>query len=184
MMENQNRWKDFFSSKKSVLLLLLVAIVSSTLYAIYLKQKHCLDVSYIGQYWGASGSWDGLDVEKGMQVYWIYLKKYLIVWLFGTVSFLWPMVIGITFFDIFAYGFSVTALYLNYGKSGILIAGKLFMIQGIILTVLLLELLDYIIKKNQVFHSITIRSYMLYLVLGGIGCGIIALNEVLINAIL
>ena len=179
-MNNKNRWKDFFKERGSVLLLFALAIVSSTLYAIYLKQNQRLELGYLEQYLHDSSVSMKLDIKCGIQIFIGYYKKYLIVWMLGLVSFLTPIVVVGTFLEVFAYGFSIATLYLGYGKEGVLIASCLFVLQGVIINVLLLELLNGILKKNQIFNVHVPKNYGLYLIEGGVGCILVVLVEIFI----
>ena len=70
MMENQSGWRDFVSNKKSVLLLLVAAVISSALYAIYLQQRGELDTSYISTYWQEGEVEKNFNLHIGLEIYW------------------------------------------------------------------------------------------------------------------
>lgn len=181
MMENQSGWRDFVSNKKSVLLLLVAAVISSALYAIYLQQRGELDTSYISTYWQEGEVEKNFNLHIGLEIYWFYLKKYLIVWLLGLIRFFIPIAVGVVFFDLFTYGFSIATMCLNYGRVGMFVAGEMFLLQGVILSVLLLELLDEALKRNQVFSINGKTNYIFRLIVGGIGCAVIMLIEIFIK---
>lgn len=174
---------DFIKTKKSVLLLLGTAIVSSTLYAISLQQGHNLNLSYVEQYVKESHLHNHLDLKTAVWIFIAYFKKYAFIWLAGILPFLWPIAIGLAFCDIFSYGFSVSAVYLSFGGKGILMGLSLFIIQGIILTFLLLDLTESILKKNNIFNFLdehVYAPYYYYLVKGGLGCLFITFIEIVL----
>lgn len=175
--------KEFIKTKKSVLLLLGLAIVSSTLYAISLKQGHKMNLSYLEQYMKESHVHNNLDLKMACLIFGNYLKKYGLVWLIGAIHFLWPLAIGLAFFHIFTYGFSIAAVYLSFGGTGLLMGLSLFMIQGVLLTVLLLDLAEGIWKKNNILEEILNSNYYFYLLKGILGCLIITLIEILLTVL-
>ena len=181
MMSNQNEWKTFLKAKGSVLLLFAVAIIGGTLYAIYLKQNHALDMDYIQNYLVDSKSDEGIVFESSLITFITYFKKYAIIWFLGIVSFTGPIAIVGALVNIFGYGFSVAALYLVYGTSGLLMAGQLFMIQGIVFAVLLLELINFIMRKNDISISGASGNYGICLLSGGLGCALITGWEMVLN---
>jgi len=181
MMNNQKTWKEILGSKKSVFLLLVLAIVSSTLYAIYLNQHQQMDLAYLEEYLKGSDQYIALDLQSISQVFMTYFKRYLIVWLVGGVAFLAPIAIGISFMELFAYGFSMTSLYLQYGIKGIYIAGSLFILQGVVFCVLLLEIVEIILKRKHFFGTERTKSYGGYLLKGAIGCVLVVLLEIIVT---
>lgn len=182
-MEKREAVLDFIKTKKSVLLLLGLAIVSSTLYAISLKQGHKMNLDYLEQYIKESQLHNHLDLKTACFIFGAYFKKYGLVWILGAIHFLWPLAIGLAFFHIFTYGFSVTAVYLSFGGQGILMSFGLFMIQGIILAVLLLDLSEGIMRKNNLFENDIQPSYYQYLLKGLVGCLIITFIEVVLTVL-
>lgn len=182
-MEKREAVLAFIKAKKSVLLLLGLAIVSSTLYAISLKQGHKMNLDYLEQYIKESHLHNHLDLKAAFLIFGTYFKKYGLIWIVGAIHFLWPVAIGLAFFHLFTYGFSVAAVYLSFGASGILMALSLFMIQGIILAVLLLDLAEGILKKNNIFEEYIHPSYYYYLLKGLVGCLIITFIEVLLTVL-
>ncbi|MBE6021724.1 MAG: hypothetical protein E7231_00665 [Cellulosilyticum sp.] len=180
-MNNQKTWKEILESKKSVLLLLVLAIVSSTLYAIYLKQHQQMDLTYLEQYLKESDLYIALDLKSISQVFISYFKRYVIVWLMGGIVFLAPAAIGISFMELFAYGFSMTSLYLEYGIKGVWMAGGLFLLQGTVFCVLLLEIVEVILKRKQFFSTEITKSYGVYLLKGVSGCVLVVLLEIIVT---
>lgn len=179
-MNNQNTWKIIFKGRKSVLLLCALAMISSTLYAIYLKQHHQLDMTYVNSYVVESVAGSKiLDVKYLVVVYMSYIKRYLIIWLLGLVSFLTPLAMLGIFVNNFAYGFSIAAMYLSYGKEGLWMCAHLFVIQGVLFMVLLLKLAEGINDKNQMLGMEGSKSYGVYFFGGVIGCLGIALVELI-----
>lgn len=180
-MENKNVWKIFLKGKKSVLLLFALAVVSSTLYAIYLEKNGQLHLEYVESYLGESNLKNGSDLESLLAIWGSYFKKYLLVWLLGSVVFLSPIVVAYVFMNGFAYGFSMASMYLVYGKEGVFMAGHLFVVQGLLFMVLLLKLTERIFKKNELFYSADEQGYLSYLLGGVFGCVVISLIEFVIS---
>lgn len=177
-MNNQNEWKEFFKIRKGVLLLYAVAIIAGTLYAVYLKKNGGIDVGYVQEYLVDSRGQKEMVLEEGIITYIFYFKKYAIVWLLGLISFLLPLVIILAGVNIFEYGFVLTSIYLTFGRSGFIIASRLFVFQGILLMIMLLELVRFVIKRNHIFIAGNMKNYITYLISGAIGCGVITFFEV------
>ncbi|MBP3889547.1 MAG: hypothetical protein J6F30_18150 [Cellulosilyticum sp.] len=177
-MNNQNEWKEFFKSRKGVLLLCVMAIIAGTLYAVYLKKNGSIDVGYVQEYLVDSKGQKEMVLEEGIITYIFYFKKYAIIWLLGLISFSLPLVIILAGVNIFEYGFVLTSIYLTFGRSGFIIASRLFIFQGILLMIMLLELVCFVIKRNHVFIAGNMKSYITYLISGAIGCGVIAFFEI------
>lgn len=179
-MNNQNEWKEFFKIRKGVLLLCVMAIIAGTLYAAYLEKNGSVDVGYVQEYLVDSKGQKEIMLEEGIITYIFYFKKYAIVWLLGLISFSLPLVIILAGVNIFEYGFVLTSIYLTFGRSGFIIASRLFIFQGILFTIMLLELVHFAIKRNYIFTVGNMKSYITYLISGVIGCGIITFFEVLL----
>ncbi len=96
------------------------------------------------------------------------------------VSFVAPLAVSVAMLNVFEYGFATSALYLTFGKNGILIAGQLFVVQGILMIALLLELIGGIIRKNHIFGTEEISGYGTYFISGVIGCLFITCCEIVL----
>lgn len=180
-MNSQNEWKEFFKNKGSVLLLFVIAMTGGTLYAIYLKQNHALDMEYVQNYLMDSTNGQDITMKGAFITFGFYFKKYAIIWFLGAISLVWPLAIGWAMLDVFEYAFSVASLYLTFGNRGLLMATKLFVVQGVFLTVMLLELVSVIIRKNRMFVSEGMKKYGIYLIIGTVGCGLIMAYEILLS---
>lgn len=179
MKDEQGEWKVFLSSKKSVLFLLFLAIISSVLYVIYLEHMNQLPNEYLEKYLDRVDlSW---SLDSFLAIFFAYFKRYLLVWLFGLVTFMIPIGIVLTYIYIFSYGFSVSWLYVALGIKGMAQAGLVFGTQGIIMTGCLLFLLDRILRKIRVFEEETLAKYSFLLLIGCIGCVVITSLEMILN---
>lgn len=179
-MNNQGKWREFVRDKKSVLLLFAFAMVSSTLYAIYLKKTGDLNSAYIENYLQDTDGVMERDFMSYVRIFCNYYSRYLIAWGMGMVTFFSPLALCFIFGELFSYGFSLTMMYLNYGWNGLFLVAHLFMVQGVLFLVQLLVLGDWIIKKAQMYQDIKKQQYGMLLIYGGVGCGVIAAIEYLL----
>ncbi len=179
---SREEWKAFFKTRKSVLLLLVLAIVSSTLYVIYLERTQQLSKEIIKQYLVQKET--QFEVKYFITVFGIYFKRCMLVWLMGLFTFLIPLCFVLVFLYIFSYGFSIASFYVCFGFQGIWMGMLIFGVQCVIMVSYLLHLEDYILKKNQVFKEMATKSYLSFLFIG-IGVVLItALVESLIVVII
>lgn len=175
-------WKEFFKTKKSVLFLLALAIVSSTLYVIYLEYTKQLSKEMLQHYLMQK------EISFGMKhfvaVFIVYLKRCLLVWFLGLFTILTPICFLLVFVYIFSYGFSIASFYVCFGLQGIWMGGLIFGIQCVVIVSYLLYLENRILKKKQVFGEIGQKSY-LFFGLMGVGAALMtALMESLIIVLL
>lgn len=179
-MNDQEKWRQFIRDKKSVLLLFGLAMVSSALYAIYLKKTGGLNAKYIESYLQDTNGMSQKDFFAYLRIFISYYSKYLITWGIGVMTFLSPLAICLIFAELFTYGFSLTMMYLCYGWNGLFLATHLFVIQGILFTVQLLILGDWIMKKSRLYQEVKKEKYGLLVLYGGVGCSVIAMVEYLL----
>lgn len=158
------QWKDFFKTKKSVLLLFVFTIVSSTLYVVYLKHMGQLSREILEQY--VMRKEMPFEIKHFLGVFIGYLKKCLLVWFLGGFTFLIPLSFLVAFVYIFSYGFSIAVLYIYFGLQGMWMSVLTFGLQGILMVSYLLCLENRILKKVQIFTDITQKSYMLFGLMG------------------
>ena len=168
-MNNQEKWKEFWVGKRSVLLLYVLALVSSTLSATYTYRHQMVDMTGIDQYI-FSPVLQKLGLYDSVHIFWFYFRRYLCIWILGEISILFPVALGGTFLIVFAYGYAVVCLYIKYAGMGILLSAKLFVPQGVILCVLLLQLCAYQLRRRQLFHKKFQSECIKYLIAGTLGC--------------
>ena len=157
-------WKEFFKSKKSVLLLFVLTIVGSTLYVVYLKKTGQLSKQMLEHY--VIQEEMSFEMKHLLWVFMGYLKKCLLVWFLGGVNFLIPLSFLLAFLYTFSYGFSITALYVSFGLQGIEISIFTFALQGILMISYLTFLESHILKRLQIFKEGGQKNYMLFGVVG------------------
>ncbi len=179
MKDGQEGWKVFFGSKKSVLLLLVLAMISSVLYVIYLEQTNQLPNEYLEKYLERVDLRWSLD--SFLVIFFTYFKRYLLVWLFGLVPAMIPISILLTYIYIFSYGFSMSWLYITLGIKGMAQASLLFGIQGVMMIGCLLFLVDRILSKVHIFEEEALSKYSFLLLIGCIGCGVVTSLEMFLN---
>ena len=175
-------WKEFFKVRKSVLFLLALAIVSSTLYVIYLDYTKQLSKEILEHYLIQEEM--KFEMRHFITASVIYFKRCTLVWALGLFTVLTPLCLMLVFIYIFSYGFSIASLYVCFGLQGMWMGMLTFGIQGIIMLSYLLYLEDCILKKNQVFGERVQKSYPTF-ILKGMGIALIAaLVESLMLAIM
>ena len=157
-------WKEFFKTKKSVLFLFALAIVSSTLYVIYLKHTEQLSTGTLQQYLMHSET--KFEMRHFISVFGVYFKRCMLVWIMGLFVFMTPLCFGLVFLYIFSYGFSIASLYICFGMKGILMGLLTFGVQCILMVSYLLHLEACILKKNQVFGEMERKIYPTFILLG------------------
>lgn len=168
-MDNQEKWKGFWVAKRSVLLLYVFALVSSTLSAAYTYRWQMVDMSEIDHYI-FSPILQEIGAYDIIHTFWFYFRRYLYIWLLGEISLLLPLALVGTFLIVFAYGYSIVCLYIKYAAMGILLSVKLFILQGVILCALLLQLCDYQLRRRGLFYKEFQSEYIKHLIAGALGC--------------
>ena len=181
-IQKSNRQCIFFREHRSVLLLLFVAIVSSTLYAIYVKEHQGDNVQLVLE--GILKSDTSLEAKSYqiLEVFVNYFKRYMIVWLLGVSGILLPVGIGVTFLNLFAYGFSMTTFYVFYGLEGIQTVFLNFGLQGVLFCTLLLKLSEYFLQAKQK-NTMKLKNEFIVLIYGIAGCLIITIMEFTTNSV-
>lgn len=175
----QKGWKNFFESKRSVLLLLLIAIVSSTLYVVYLERTQQLPYDYLNNYLkNQDKRW---EIQYFITVFFKYFKKCLWIWLLGVFTFMIPISIALVYVYIFSYGFSIAWLYVAYGLQGLRTGWLLFGGQGVLMSVCLLCLVSDILQTKHVFGQKEGLKYFVYILRAGAVCGVVTLLEMIVN---
>lgn len=159
-----DEWKEFFKTKKSVLFLLALAIVSSTLYVIYLEHTKQLSKEMLQHYLMQKEM--QFEVRHFVSVFGVYFKRCLIVWFLGVFTLLTPLCFMLVFMYIFSYGFAIASLYVCFGFQGLWMGVLTFGIQCVIMASYLLHLEDCILKKNQVFGEMARKSYPIFILIG------------------
>lgn len=179
MRISQQDWKTFFKLQKGILLLFIFAMVSSSLYAIYLLKNNQLPNQYLSEYLAAgSSTW---STRHWLFVFIMYFKRCLIVWFMGLFTVMVPFGLCLVYIYIFSYGFSITWLLVNFGVNGIGRSIASFGIQGILMIGFLLCLSSVMVEKNKVFSEQIRASYPFYLILGLGVCIVIATAECLMG---
>lgn len=179
---SMEEWKEFFKIKRSVLFLLALAIVSSTLYVIYLEHTKQLSKEML-QYYVMQKEMP-FEMRHFLAVFVVYFKRCLLVWFLGLFAILTPLSLLMVFVYIFSYGFSITSLYVCFGLEGLWMGMLTFGVQCVVMVSYLLHLEDCILKKKHLFGEITQKSYLLFILMG-IGIAFItALVESLIVILL
>lgn len=161
---NREEWKTFFKAKKSVLLLLVLAIVSSTLYVVYLERTNQLPKEMLEYYLVHKGA--KFETKYFITVFGTYFKRCMFVWLMGLFTFLTPVCLMLVFLYVFSYGFSIASLYICFGFRGLLTGGLVFGIQCMIMVSYLLHLEDCILKKNRIVEEIIPQNYLSFILIG------------------
>lgn len=164
MKISMEEWKEFFKTKKSVLLLLALAIVSSTLYVIYLKHSEQLSPGTLQQYLGQSE--EKFEIQYLISVFGVYFKRCMLVWVMGLFVLMTPLCLVLVFLYTFSYGFSIASLYVCFGVKGILTGIVTFGIQCVLMVSYLLHLEACILKKNQVFEEMARKNYPTFILIG------------------
>ena len=166
---SMQEWKEFFKIKRSVLFLLALAIVSSTLYVIYLENTKQLSSEMLQHYLMKKEI--VFEMKHFTTVFVVYLKRCLLVWFLGVFTILTPLCFLLVFVYTFSYGFSIASFYVCFGLKGMWMAGLTFGIQCVVMVSYLLYLQDCILKKKQVFGEVGQKSY-LFLGLMGVGAAL------------
>ena len=151
--------KEFFEMKKSVLLLFVLTIVSSTLYVVYLKYTGQFSKEMLDQYVMQKELL--FEMRYFLGVFIGYLKKCLLIWILGGFSFLVPLSFIVAFIYVFSYGFSIASLYVCFGLQGLCMGGVTFGIQCMLIVSYLLCLEDCMLKRKEMFSDVTQNSYLL-----------------------
>lgn len=179
MKISQEEWKSFLKLQKDVLILFLFAMVSSSIYAIYLLRNNQLPSGYLAEYL-FDGTGD-FNIKHVLLVFLMYFKRCMLVWIMGIFSFMVPFALCLVYLYIFAYGFSITWLLVSFGIRGIGVGIMNFGIQGILMIGFLLYLSSAILEKNKVFDEGIRVSYPIYLLLGVVISLIVSIVECLIG---
>lgn len=169
-MKDEWDCKTNSKNKKSVLLLFFASIICSTLYAVFLYNIGQSPVESSLSYLRNGETIEKISLGKIVFTFIIYIKRYFVIWIISSIQLLWPIGFILAFFEVFSYGFTLANMYLYEGWQGIINAVQLFLIQGVIFSVLLLELLSEPNKKT----SICWRN----LLTGSAGCLLITVIEV------
>lgn len=178
MRIEQEEWKAFFRSKRSVLFLLFLAIVSSTLYVVYLQRTGELPNGYLTSYLTKEAI--PFEIRDFIIVFFRYFKRYLLIWLFGCFNFLVPVSLVLAYIYIFSYGFSMTWLYIMLGMNGMWTGVITFGLQGLIMITFILYLIEAILNKSHVFGEEKGVKYSGYLVVSSLVCCLVTFWEMLI----
>lgn len=161
---SMQEWKEFFKTKKSVLFLLALAIVSSTLYVIYLKHTEQLSTGTLQQYLMKSEA--EFETRYLIRVFVVYFKRCMLVWIMGLFVLMTPLCFALVFLYVFSYSFSIASLYVCFGMKGIVTGMLTFGIQCVLMVSYLLHLEACILKKNQVFGEVERKNYPTFILLG------------------
>jgi len=178
---SREEWKEFFKTKKSVLVLLALAIVSSTLYVIYLERTRQLSKEMIEHYLIQKEV--QFEAKHFITVFGVYFKRCMLVWVMGLFVFLSPLCLVLVFVYVFSYGFSIASLYVCFGFRGMWMGVITFGIQCMVMVSYLLHVEDFILKKSRVFEEMVPKSYLTYILIGSGAAFMTTLAEVLIITI-
>lgn len=179
MKISQEDWRTFFKLEIGVLILFVFAMISSTLYAIYLLKNNQLPNQYLSEYLEVTA--DTWSMHHWLFVFMTYFKRCALVWLMGLFTFMVPFGLALVFIYIFSYGFSITWVVVNFGIYGVGKSIVSFGIQGILMAAFLLCLSSAMIEKNKVFNEEIRMSYPMYLILGAMVCLVVSIAECLIG---
>lgn len=180
MMKGQETWKVFLKKYSSLLVLLGLAIVSGTFYAVYQYKQQMVDWGALGRYLESDHHKNAVNDYKYLENFWSYYYKFLVIWILGEVKYLLPLALSSTFLSILAYGYVMTGVYIYYGMPGLLISMKLFALQGVILNAMLVRLNLYQIKKYGILEEKDRSLKWRYLIEGAIGSILITSIERLV----
>lgn len=158
-----------------VILLCIITVIGSCVYAIYLQQKSTETFLLLNKY---------MEFEQNIAITWYtvcntfyrYGKRILLIWIFGAFSFTIPLGIILLLIMIFSYGFTTASFILLYGVKGSLLAFSFYGVQAI----LMCGLGGYItmhsidihkiqsIKLKQQYISLILPSLLLISITAGI----------------
>lgn len=177
MMESQESLKLFLKNRSGVLLLFGLSLIGGTLCAILLEHMNQIKWKEIEDYLAYCQGVNELGISSIVQVFFTYFKRFLMIWLLSGIAFLVPIAMGMIFLEVSVYSFALTSLYIYYGGAGIVIAGKLFLLQAILMIVLLLDLANYLFKRSRVFDQGKMNTYGYCLAKGLGGCLVVTVLE-------
>lgn len=126
------------NSKLGVIVFCL-ALISSAVYAIYLKQNEHEIFYRIHSYFLYAYTVP-LSAVLCFNLFTKYLKRVAIVYILSCFLLTYPLAIICVFTIIFSYGFTISSFILLYGLKGIIVSVALYGIQGILISNLLLKL--------------------------------------------
>lgn len=181
-MNNQETLKVFFKINKGALLLSGLAIVSGALYAIYQYGHQEINWTILEKYLWSRREKEEIVWREYVYIFWSYYYKFLIIWALGEITYLLPVAICGTFLNILAYSYAIVCIYIYFGMPGIWMSMKLFGLQGVILSALLLKVNLYQIEKCQNVSCTNTYAKWKYLLEGTLGNLLITLVEALLMA--
>lgn len=154
---DEGSWQVFFKEWAKEGLLLLVVIGGGSLCATYMIKNGNLSLEMVSDYFGYKP--EKVAIYDLLFCFWQYLKKLLLIFTIGLVSWMSPLSMGLIIVYIFAYGFSITAFLAGVGIEGhgVLLVG--LMLQSIIMIMYLLALLRFFagsLLKKEIDHKETL----------------------------
>lgn len=167
---------DSCSIRKSILLLFGGMIIVSILFCVFLSINHALPIHSIEEYFYVGDEYKNLNYF--ITVFIKYFKKYMIIYIVGSISVLLPLSILIFCVETFSYGFCITYFYILFGGLGLRKAIGSFGVQSLMLELLLIWIISRLIGAKET-EKREIKDRVVEWIVGVTVCLLMAFYEVM-----
>ncbi len=121
-----------FNQDLFAVLIFILAIISGSIYALYIKDKDSTIFLMLNNYILMDMK-TGFEIEKYLHTFYHYFKQLFMIWIFGLFAFTLPLSILAFFILAFSYAFTTTCVILTYGSKGIAAAFCIYGLQAVMM---------------------------------------------------
>ncbi|WP_069997445.1 hypothetical protein [Cellulosilyticum sp. I15G10I2] len=172
------RLKDYFTNDVIVVALFILAIISGSVYALYIKDRDSSVFLMLNNYILLDAK-TSFQIEKVLSSIYGYFKQLIVIWLFGLFAFTLPLSLGAFFIMVFSYAFTTTCIILIYGIKGLMVAVFAYGLQAIIMLAIAMYLGISSIRKSSLKVPYVFGNNFLGIIPMAAGSCVIALLDVL-----
>lgn len=154
------RLMNFLTKDTLVVALFVLAIITGSLYALYIKDKDTAVFLVLNNYI-LSENKETLVSQKFITGLLGYAKQLLLIWTFGLFRFSVPLSMAVLYGMVFSYAFTTSCMVLIYGIKGLGVAVIVYGLQALIMITIGLYLaIMSIRRKDDLRRANTLSTYL------------------------